>query len=465
MSWRGVVRPACVPARKPGTMDINLEVMSESGTNDLRSAAPVLRSNTAEGGSNRILVVDDEEIVLSVLRDTLRRQNYEVVATTQPAMALEELRKNLFAVIIADQRMPLITGLELLDQARRIQPAATRILIAAVVSLDTVLDAINQGVIYRFIVKPWLREELLGTIQNAVQRHELIQQNLRLQNAAQTMNGRLLELNQSLAEQAQLVARQNQQLTQMNQALEQHLFRSMELSLRATQTFYPALGQQSRRVAQLCRPMAQVLNLPSEERRILENAALLHDIGLIGAPRSLIRRWQENPAALNAAERALIEQHPVLGQELSAFSSAMDQVGVLIRVHHERVDGAGYPDRLAGDKIPWLGRLLAVAVAFASSKLVREDAVEDIKLQADTAFDVDAIRVFLRALPLVHTLRKERQIQLSELRPGMVLARGICAPNGLLLAPEGQQLNFTYIEKLLNHNRIQPIDQSLVVYC
>jgi hypothetical protein len=179
----------------------------------------------------------------------------------------------------------------------------------------------------------------------------------------------------------------------------------------------------------------------------------------------LIRRWQENPAALNNAERALIEQHPVLGQELSAFGSGMDPVGVLIRAHHERMDGAGYPDKLAGDKIPWLGRLLAVAVAFASSKLVHDDAVEEIKMQANTAFDADAIRAFLRALPLAHAPRKERQILLSELRPGMVLARGICAPNGLLLAPEGQQLNFTYIEKLLNHNRIQPIDQSLVVYC
>jgi response regulator RpfG family c-di-GMP phosphodiesterase len=428
--------------------------MSESGTNDLRSTA-----------SNRILVVDDEEIELSALRDTLRRQNYEVFATTQPVAALEELRKNLFAVVIADQRMPIISGLQLLDQARQIQPSATRILIAAVVSLDTVIDAINKGEIYRFIVKPWLREELLVTIKNAMQRHELIIQNIRLQTATQTMNGQLLELNQSLEEQVKLVARQNQQLLQMNQTLEQNLFRSMELSLHALQAFYPTLGDQSRRVAQLCRPMAQVVDLPQKERRILECAALLHDIGLVGTPRSLIKRWQENPAVLNAAEKVLIEQHPVLGQELSAFGSGMEEVGLLIRAHHERMDGDGYPDKLAGDQIPWLGRLLAVAVAFASSKLVHDDAVEEIKMQANAAFDSDAIRVFLRALPLAHAPRRERQIQLSELRPGMVLAREVCAPNGHLLAPEGQPLNFTYIEKLLNHNRIQPIDKSLVVYC
>ena len=428
--------------------------MSGSGTNVSRLTV-----------SNRILVVDDEEIVLSALRETLRRQNYDVVVTSNPTAALAELRSGPFAVVIADQRMPLVSGLELLDQARQIQPHATRILMAGVVSLGTVIDAINQGEIYRFIVKPWLREELLVTIRNAVQRHELIQQNVHLQTTTLTMNEQLVELNESLEEQVKLVARQNQQLARMNQTLEQNLLRSMELSLHTAQTFYPMLGEQGRHVAQLCRPMAQVLELPTEDRRALESAALLHDIGLVGAPRSLIRRWRENPAALNDTERALIEQHPVLGQELSAFGNGLEQVGALIRVHHERVDGAGYPDKLAGDKIPWLGRLLAVAVAFASSKLVRDDAVEEIKMQANTAFDADAVRVFLRALPLIHAPRKEKQVPLSELRPGMVLARGIFTPNGLLLAPEGQQLNFTYIEKLLNYDRIQPINQSLVVYC
>jgi response regulator RpfG family c-di-GMP phosphodiesterase len=415
--------------------------------------------------SNRILVVDDEAIVVSTLRETLRRQNYDVVATTDPTAALAELRTGSFAVIIADQRMPLISGLELLDRAREIQPTATRILMAGVVSLDTVIDAINKGEIYRFIVKPWLREELLVTIKNAMQRHELVQQNLQLQTATQTMNGQLVELNQSLEEQVKLVARQNQQLARMNQTLEQNLLRSMELSLHAAQTFYPMLGDQGRRAAQLCRPMAQAASLSVEERRALESAALLHDIGLVGTPRSLIRRWQENPQTLNHAERALIEQHPVLGQELSAFGNGLEPVGVLIRVHHERMDGTGYPDKLPGDKIPWLGRLLAVAVAFAASQLVRDDAIEEIKMQANTAFDPDAVRVFLRALPLAHAPRREKQVPLAELRPGMVLARGIYTPNGLLLVPEGQQLNPIYIEKLLNHDRIQPINQSLVVYC
>ena len=161
----------------------------------------------------------------------------------------------------------------------------------------------------------------------------------------------------------------------------------------------------------------------------------------------------------------MIEQHPILGQELTAFSSSLEQVGKIIRAHHEHYDGSGYPDRLVGENIPWLARLLAVAVAFASDPLTSPEAAEKIKRAAGTKYDPEAVRVFLRALTLTNVTRKEREVQLAELRPGMVLARSIYTTYGLVLIPEGQQLNTTYIEKLLNHNRVQPLAQSLLVYC
>jgi response regulator RpfG family c-di-GMP phosphodiesterase len=414
--------------------------------------------------SHRILVVDDEETVLSVLCEILGRQNYDVVAVGSPAAALAELRAGPFAVIISDQRMPGLTGLELLHQARQLQPLATRILMTGVVSLDLVIDALNHGEIYRFIVKPWLREELLATLQNAVQRHELLRQNVQLQTAAETLNEQVAALNRSLAEQAEAIARHQRELLQLRQALEQNLFRAAELSLRMAETFDPPLGEQGRRAAQLCRAMAQVLDLAAAERRALENAALLHDIGLIAAPRSLLRRWRENPQNVEADERALLERHPVLGQELSAWGEGFESVGALIRVHHERMDGAGYPDRLAGDQIPWLGRLLAVATAFAAHPHAEEQAVETIRQQAHTAFDPEAIRVFLRARPLL-PLRREKQIRLSELQPGMVPVRGIYAADGRLLAAEGRPLNPATIEQLREDHRLQSVQSSLTVYC
>jgi len=415
--------------------------------------------------SQPILIVDDEPAVLATVQQTLQRARYETVGFSDPLAALEEIKKRKFSVIVSDQRMVGLSGLELLALARQIQPYATRILATAVLNLDMVADAINKGEIFRFIIKPWLREEFLATIKNGVQRYELICQNARLQNSTQSMNGQLVELNRSLEHQVQLVASQNQQLADVNAALERNLTRSMELCVHTMQTFYPSLGNQARRVSQICKTIATVLELNAEERRVLESSALLHDIGLVGVPRKIIRRWQEDPGSLGPPERALIEQHPILGQELAAFTSNLDKVGEIIRAHHECYDGSGYPDQLVGENIPWLARLLAVTVAYASSRLLDADSVEKLKLGSGTAFDPHALKVFLRAQAVVSIPRRERQVSLADLRPGMVLARGIYTHSGMLLVPEDQLLNATFIEKVLNYNRIQPIAQSLIVYC
>jgi response regulator RpfG family c-di-GMP phosphodiesterase len=412
-----------------------------------------------------ILVVDDEVPVVELMAQTLERAGYDVISASHSLTALEIIQKQNFSVIISDQLMPEMPGLELLARARELQPHATRILVTAVLQLETVIDAINKGEIFRFVVKPWLHEEFLTTVKNGVQRHELICQNARLHDATQAMNEQLVELNRSLEQQVKVVAQQNQQLGEVNAALERNLLRSMELCVHTMETFHPALGNQARRVAQLCKAMAQTIPLSSEDARVLESAALLHDIGLIAVPRQIIRRWQETPDSLADAEKALIEQHPILGQELAAFTSNLDKVGEVIRAHHERFDGSGYPDQLVEENIPWLGRLLAVAVAFASSRLSDFETIDQLKAGASTTFDPDALAIFLRAQRTAQVPRKERQVTLSDLRPGMVMAKGIYTHHGLLLVPEGQLLNATYIEKVLNHNRIQPIVQSLVIYC
>lgn len=420
---------------------------------------------TSAPGLRRLLVVDDEEIVLVALRETLIRVGYDVVATGDAAEALDILKGAPVAVIITDHQMPRMTGLEFLAQAKEIQPDATRILITAVLNLGTVIEAINKGEIYRFIIKPWLREEFLGAIESAVQRYQLVARNAELQAATQAMNEKLAGLNRQLEQQVQTVADQNQQLEQLNGALQQNLQRSVELCVKTMETFYPTLGIQARRVFELCRSMGQVAGLSASEQRALEVGAWLHDIGLVGVPRRLIRRLEQVPESLTEAERALIEQHPVLGEELASFVEPLGGVRAAIRTHHERYDGGGFPGKLAGDAIPWLGRLLAVAVAYAESNFDHGTTIDYLRGRGGTFFDPEAVAVFLRSIPRASIPRKQREVSLSELKPGMVLAKGIYTASGLLLVPDGHQLNETYIDKLRNHHRINPISQSLLVYC
>src|SRR5580700_6462143 len=172
-------------------------------------------SPTPSATTSPILIVDDEEIVLVALRDTLEREGYHVVASPHAIHALTVLKDQQFSVVITDQQMPLITGLEFLTQVREIQPNATRILITAVLNLGTVIDAINKGEIYRFVVKPWLREELLATVKTAVQRFELISNNARLQAETQAMNTRLSDLNLQLESQVAAGTQQNARLQRL----------------------------------------------------------------------------------------------------------------------------------------------------------------------------------------------------------------------------------------------------------
>src|ERR1051326_4033587 len=147
---------------------------------------------------HRILIVDDEEIVMVALRETLVRAGYQVATAPNPIPALEALKNEQFSVVISDQQMPKMNGLDFLAKVKELQPEASRILITAVLSLDTVIDAINKGEIYRFIVKPWLREELLATVKNAVQRYELICSHAQLHATTLAMNEKLTQLNQQL---------------------------------------------------------------------------------------------------------------------------------------------------------------------------------------------------------------------------------------------------------------------------
>lgn len=424
-----------------------------------------MSESKADPKLHRILVIDDEEIVLAGLRETLVREGHMVVTVSNPFVALQELKKQPFSVIISDHHMPGVTGLEFLAQAKEIQPNATRILITAVLSLDTVIEAINKGEIYRFIVKPWLREELLTTLKNAIQRYELINHNAALQAETVALNKQLRELNQSLEQQVAHVAAQNQNLVRVNQALVENLQESVQMGLHILEAFHPALRNQAWRVHELCRAMADTLNLSAEKRQALEFSAWLHDIGLVGIHRDVIKRWEETPETLSPDETAVLQSHPILGQELVKFVHHLEEVGGVVRAHHERFDGKGFPDALHGEEIPWLARLLAVAVGFAASPLGEAGAIEGIQQESGSAYDPEAVRAFMRALPQAALPRKEREVLIAELQPGMVLAKGIYTPNGLLLVPEGQPLNEGVIRKILNHNQTTPILQSLLVYC
>lgn len=420
--------------------------------------------NEASVKGSRILVVDDDEIILIALAETLKHEGYSVTTTQSPRQAVEYLRDERFAVIISDQRMAEMTGLEFLQKASQIQPNASRILITGVLTLKTIIAAINTGEIFRFIAKPWLREELLATIRNAVQRHQLVELNRKLQDDTFRLNEQLAGANNELQSRITELTTRQKELESAHAALHSNFHHSLELVQRIIAAFHPVLGQEIRHVVEICERMIDCCQMSEQEAHVLRAAAWLHNVGLIGISRELLLKVRQEPDSLTDAEQAQFRNHPVYGQMLAAFIDSLEAVGTTIRASRERWDGRGFPDGLQGEMIPHPARLLAVAVHFAENPKEREDAVEDVLRLSGTAFDPEAVRLFLKATRMVPLPRKVREVLFSDLKAGMVLAKGIYSPAGLLLIPDGHILSEQTLGKIRSHNLAGPITQRLLVY-
>jgi response regulator RpfG family c-di-GMP phosphodiesterase len=421
-------------------------------------------SSPTPGAPPSILIVDDEPVVLAALKETLERQGFSTVACNSPLKALTILAERDFAVIISDQRMPGMLGLDFLIECRRIRPNASRILITAVLALDTIVDAINKGEIFRFVAKPWLREELIATVRNAVQRHELVTHNTELQRETAALNAQLTSANATLAAQVADLEQQRQRLDTANHELAANYDHSLELCRRILTAYDPVLGGQTKALVEFAEQMSATDEFNETERHALRAAARLCDLGLIGMPREMLRAFRSNPDHLSEHERGMLHNHPVYSQTLAALVDSRVETGEIIRAHHERYDGHGYPDGLAGEGISWPARCLAVAVGFVESGLPKAAALEAVLARSGSAYDPEAVRLFLKVSHLVQLPRQVREILLHELEPGMVLANGIYSPHGLLLIGEGQALSPGTILKIRNHNQVTPISQRLLVY-
>src|SRR5438445_7413122 len=144
-----------------------------------------------------VLVVDDESDVVASVKDLLRL-DYKVLGTSRAAEALEIVDREPVDVVMTDQRMPGITGVELLEQVRAKNPDAMRLLFTGYADIRAVIDAINRGNVYRYITKPWDPDELQAVVRDAVERHDLIAERQRLITELERANAELVRINAEL---------------------------------------------------------------------------------------------------------------------------------------------------------------------------------------------------------------------------------------------------------------------------
>lgn len=408
--------------------------------------------------ARNVLVVDDEPIILKALDKFLSRFHYKIFMASHAVDALKILRDTQVGVVITDYQMPMLSGLEFLQQVKKIQPLATRILITAIQDYDTVIQAINDGEIFRFISKPWKGEELIATVHNAAQKFDLSWKNHQLQRATQ-------ETNEQLQVQLKVVKDQKSALETLNHSLLESVDNSIQLAHKVLETFHPRLGIRSRKIQTLSLAIARELNAPPDAMRHVQIASLLNEIGLISLPKEIIEKWESGSTPLNQDETRAFQYHPIIGEELTRFIDSSGIIPSIIRCQGEHFDGSGYPDGKTGEFIPLPARIIAVASWIVRSKNNIQTTLEVVSRSAGKRFDPEIVRATLRAVqsaaPVAHATR--RSVLIGELAPGMILADAVITTDGTLLLPEGEKLSPSTIQLMMNHDRLNTIQGSITV--
>jgi putative nucleotidyltransferase with HDIG domain len=351
--------------------------------------------------AHTVLFVDDEVNILRALQRLLRNEPMRVLTATRASEALDTLAKEAVQVVISDQRMPEISGVELLAHVRERHPDVVRILLTGYTEIGVAVDAINRGEIYRLITKPWNDDELRSTIRQAFEQADLKHEVRRLNQVTREQNFKLQDMNRSLETK---VRERTRQLAAKHQELRTAYVQTIRALTEAVDAKDAYTRGHSERVGIYASKVARELGQPKELIERVYIAGLLHDVGKIGISDAVIRK----PEPLTREEYEEIKRHPEIGARILEPVDFLRDVAPCVRHHHEWYDGSerGYPDRLLGDRIPMPSRIILVsdtAEAMTSDRPYRkalgiDRVVSEISKYSGSQFDPTVVQAFLRLL-------------------------------------------------------------------
>ncbi|MDD0810972.1 response regulator [Curvibacter sp. RS43] len=397
-----------------------------------------------------VLCVDDEPSILSALRRVLRAEGCRLLVAQGGAEALAVLATESVDVVVSDMRMPGMDGAQLLAQVREKWPGTARILLTGYADIDATIAAINNGQIYRYIHKPWDEHELRLTVRQAAERQQLERERQRLQDLTQEQNQALQELNVSLEAR---VAERTAELSVANDRLKRNYLTIIRTFSGLLELRGGVLAGHGKRVGDLARRMGVALELPTEQIQDLFVAGLLHDLGFTAIPENVLTIPQMllAPAEMNAYRR-----HPVLAAQALMALEDMQGVIPIVRGHHERFDGKGFPDRLMGADIPLGARILAVADHYddlvhghITGKPLKPDQAKSLLQRgAGEQFDPEMLALLLRLTDEQPTQYPLKEVAARELKPGMVIGRDLKTAENVVLLAIGQVLSTGLIQRI-----------------
>lgn len=326
---------------------------------------------TAESNGYKIIVVDDEQGIVDSLSIFLKRSGYDFTGLTNPLEAIERVRNEHFDMMILDFMMDPIHGDEVVEEIRKFNKDLYILLLTGHKDLAPPLETIKRLEIQGYCEKSDKFDQLLLLIESGIKSIEQM-------NTIKTIN---------------------KQLHDKNEELERAYLDTIGILRQTVEAKDPYTRGHSDRVSEYSVLIGKKLGLDEKTLHILKIGGLFHDIGKIGIPDSILLKESK----LSDEEYSQIKNHPMIGVHMLGDAAVFTDILPIVKHHHERYDGRGYPSQLVGDDIPYVARIAAVADTFdaMTSKRSYRDSLPidvvraEIERCSGTQFDPNIAKVFL----------------------------------------------------------------------
>lgn len=459
---------ACVPERGADALD-------DAGTfsdPDLDLDLDLAAGNEVAA---TILCVDDEKAILSALRRALREDGHMLLSCESGEAGLALLEKHPVDLVLSDMRMPGMGGAAFLAAVRSRHPEVVRVLLTGYSDVQSVIEAINRGEIYRYVEKPWEDHALRLVVREGLVRKRLEQEKRALVRLTQRQNEALLQFNAELESRVAARTRDLNQtrddLVASNNRLKGNFLTSIKVFAGLIALRAPALSEHSRRAAELARRIARDMQVGPQEVQNIFVAGLLHNVGMLSLPDELLKM----PVSMMRGDAlALYRKYPLIGEQLLMPLEDLRGSARLVRMQQERFDGKGFPDGLSGFEIALGARILAVARDYegllcgvlTQRRLKPPEALAAITRGRSERYDpavADALlHMFEGSGRSASTVAPDDPATVAALRPGMVISRDLIGPEGFLLLSADHVLTERLIRQLSEFERSAGL--ALTVY-
>jgi putative two-component system response regulator len=318
--------------------------------------------------THKLLIVDDELPNIRLL-ERLFRDDYYCLTATSGEEAIKLLDQHDVAVIITDQRMPQMTGIELLKRSADRRPHMVRILLTGYTDIEALVEAINGGLVYMYVSKPWNNKDLKLRVGRAVQHYEDNRRRHSLVAANERLAIRLKDMKLGV-------------------------IRAIAGALKLKDEYSYLHGS---RVGKCAAIIGETLGLSEELLADLTVAAFLHDLGALGTPEYILSKVDE----FTSGELSMLQRHPARGAQILSCVPDLRDVADIIKYHHENYDGSGCSLGLVAEQIPLTSRIIRVASKYdlltqprdTTRALNHQEAVDELSKGAGKEYDARVVRV------------------------------------------------------------------------